>query len=298
MKKLTRYYIHVQYLLDKIRPYNLKYLIYHYSNIYKKRKKFYKPVNKNLLSIIIVTHNSGHCLNKALWLFEKNRIDKDIEIIIIDNNSKDKSYLKKYERKNNYKIVYNNENLMFTRAVNQGMKIANGGYVLLLNPDVSWDKNLKDKPVTDMINVLDEDKKNGIVGLLQKYPDSNKISFYEGHFFNVITKKLIAPKNVFIKWRAYISTMDFLNKGKEVVGKHKKTKKTLWVMGSVFLIKRDLINRIGFLPYNRTCTHVLSDIIYCQIAIKNGWYVLTVGDSYAYHDFGKSCEESKIGKNE
>ena len=280
--------IAAQYLFDMIGIYKLEYLTYHYLKVYRKRKDIYKQPNKCLLSVIIVTHNSAHCLDKALWLFENNKLNKEVEIIIIDNNSGDRSYLKKYEKRKNYQVVYNKKNFMFTLAVNQGISIANGGYVLLLNPDVSWEQKLKGDPINKMIEVIEFDEKIGIVGLLQKQLKSNKASSYEGFIHNRISRKPISTKDVFVRWRKLYKSTHPNNE--EVSLKHNQNKPTMWVRGSIFIIKRDLINDIGFLPYNKTCKHYFSEIIYCQIARYNGWKVLAVGQSYAYHDCGRSGE--------
>ena len=59
----------------------------------------------------------------------------DGEIIIVDNNSKDgiKEHLpSKLPR---VKFIFNNENLGFAKACNQGSKISSGNYLLFLNPD-------------------------------------------------------------------------------------------------------------------------------------------------------------------
>lgn len=101
---------------------------------------------KPILSIIIVSYNTAditlNCL-KSIFLdkklsFDLNKIDNSekipTEIIVIDNNSQDNSVtqLKKIK---NIKIISNKENLGFAKANNQGIKIAQGNYILLLNSD-------------------------------------------------------------------------------------------------------------------------------------------------------------------
>ena len=89
------------------------------------------------LSIIIVTYNNERYLDKLLK--ELNSGPLNWQIIIIDNNSrnpKTKKILSKYKKEPNFSIIFNQENIGFARAVNQGEKLAKGKYLLLLNPDI------------------------------------------------------------------------------------------------------------------------------------------------------------------
>lgn len=87
------------------------------------------------LSVIIVNYNVAYfleqCLNSCLKAAEHARV----EIIVIDNNSVDGSDDMMREKFPEIPYVFNKENLGFSKANNQGMKMAQGEYVLLLNPD-------------------------------------------------------------------------------------------------------------------------------------------------------------------
>lgn len=99
---------------------------------------------KPLLSIIIISYNTADitidCLNSIIK--DKGLHEIPFEIIIIDNNSHDDSLEKIAKFKNSLKIVNcklkiiaNDFNGGFGKANNQGIKIAQGNYVLLLNSD-------------------------------------------------------------------------------------------------------------------------------------------------------------------
>lgn len=106
-----------------------------------------------LLSIIIVSYNTSQitidCL-KSIFLdkgltFNLDKIDNvqltPTEIIIIDNNSHDDSVskieelIKNNSKAKNIKFIKNKDNSGFGKANNQGLKIAKGNYILLLNSD-------------------------------------------------------------------------------------------------------------------------------------------------------------------
>ncbi len=87
------------------------------------------------LSIIIVNYNTKLLIEQCLHSIKKADRNLDCEIIVIDNNSTDgsKEYLS--QKFPEIKYVFNNDNLGFARACNQGFKISSGNYILFLNPD-------------------------------------------------------------------------------------------------------------------------------------------------------------------
>jgi len=97
-----------------------------------------------VLSIIILSYNTSQITINCLKSIFQDKGLKEIpyEIIIIDNDSKDDSLKKIKEFKSsleigNWKleIIANKFNRGFGKANNQGLKIAKGNYILLLNSD-------------------------------------------------------------------------------------------------------------------------------------------------------------------
>ena len=91
------------------------------------------------ISIICVNWNSTDCVKNLLDSLKENPSKTETEFILIDNNSKDfNNYTLIYD---NLKIIKNNENLKYAAGNNQGIKIAEGDYILFLNPDIKIRKN-------------------------------------------------------------------------------------------------------------------------------------------------------------
>lgn len=94
------------------------------------------------LSIIIPSYNTKKVTDQCLMSLLKNlRTESafDYEIIVVDNASSDGSIerIKNYElRFKNFKLIKNKKNAGFSKANNQALKIAQGGYTLFLNSDV------------------------------------------------------------------------------------------------------------------------------------------------------------------
>lgn len=89
---------------------------------------------KKKVSIIIVNYNGEHFLKKCLASI-KRQTYKNIEVVIVDNNSTDNSisFVKTFNPR--CKIIRNKKNLGFAQPNNQGAKQATGEYLFLLNND-------------------------------------------------------------------------------------------------------------------------------------------------------------------
>ena len=91
---------------------------------------------KPILSIIIVSFNTSKLTVDCLVSIAKDQGLKQIpyEIIVVDNNSTDNSVaiLKKLK---NIKLLLNKENRGFGAGNNQGLKAAQGEFILFLNSD-------------------------------------------------------------------------------------------------------------------------------------------------------------------
>ena len=92
------------------------------------------------LSIIIVNWNTRELLAGCLRSIEASQssifnLQSSIEVFVVDNASADGSAALVRERFPRVKLIENAENVGFARANNQGIALATGRYVLLLNPD-------------------------------------------------------------------------------------------------------------------------------------------------------------------
>ncbi len=110
------------------------------------------------LSVIIVNYNVKYFLEQAIQSVIKACEKMEAEIIVVDNNSVDgsvefiesKFISKAIDQKPIIKIIANKQNTGFSKANNQGLQIAKGEYVLLLNPDTVVEEDTFDKCISFM----------------------------------------------------------------------------------------------------------------------------------------------------
>ena len=117
---------------------------------------------KNSVSLLIVSYNVRQYIAHAIDAIIKSDLD-DFEIIIIDNDSFDNtaSYLKeRYSHLRQIKIVQNEENIGFGKAINQAASLAKGQYYLILNPDTI----IQEETISTLKEYLDSNPEVGMVG--------------------------------------------------------------------------------------------------------------------------------------
>jgi GT2 family glycosyltransferase len=93
-----------------------------------------RGLTNGLVSVIIVSWNSARFLERCLGALAQ-QTHRDIELIYIDNASDDDSIAIVRNASPSARQIINDTNRGFSAAVNQGVRIANGEFVLLLNPD-------------------------------------------------------------------------------------------------------------------------------------------------------------------
>ncbi len=230
------------------------------------------------ISIIIINYKTKEQTLKSALKAREVFGDYSSEIILIDNNSQDKSqnfFQEKLGDKSEFKLIFNKENLGFAKAVNQGIERAQGEYVLLLNSDVLLDKDL-----LKMFQYAKENKEIGIIGPRMVYPDKKlQLSFGRtpsllNEFFRLFWLYKFLP------W----GTVTFNNIFNRF--KFKKITQVSWVTGGCMLISKNVFTKVKGLDENYFFG--VEDIDFCYQVKKNGFEVVYYPLSEVVHYHGQS----------
>jgi len=139
------------------------------------------------LSVIIVNYNVKHFLEQCLHSVYKAAKGIETEIFVVDNNSVDGSAELIREKFPDLHFIENKENVGFSRANNQAIKLAKGEYILLLNPDT----------------VVEEDTFSKVTGFMDKHPEAGglgvKMIDGKGNFLPESKRGLPTPWVAFYK---------------------------------------------------------------------------------------------------
>lgn len=139
------------------------------------------------LTVVIVNYNVKYFLEQCLYAVIKAASKLSSEIIVVDNNSVDGSCQMVTEKFPQVTLIANKENVGFSKANNQAIRIAQGEYILLLNPDT----------------VVQEDSFAKIVSFIDRTPDAGglgvKMIDGKGRFLPESKRGLPTPEVAFWK---------------------------------------------------------------------------------------------------
>lgn len=130
------------------------------------------------LSIIIVSWNSQEKILQNLTSIFQGKINFELEVFLVDNNSQDNTQSIVQEAFPQVKIISNQENLGFAKANNLAYAQANGDIILFLNPDMKVFEDTLEKLVdffenNKNINIIGPkllDEKNNLVAHIRRFP--------------------------------------------------------------------------------------------------------------------------------
>ena len=174
-------------------------------------------------------------------------------LIVVDNASNDETrlYLQALSRRQDVdvSIIRNEKNLGNSKAANQGMRASDAEYVCVLDNDTLVMENW----LREMVNMAEKDSKIGIVNPLSNYGERKPFG-----------------KN----WEEV---------GRQLYEKNKGTyMETAAAIGFCFLIKREVIEKIGFWS-EAYGPGYFEDTEYSVRAIKNGYKIAIAQGAYVVH---------------
>lgn len=208
-----------------------------------------------LLSIIILTYNSQNYIERlieSLFKFLKKEIQTQrIEIIVADNNSKDKTLdiVKKYKE---IKIIENRENLGFSRGINLGVGKSKGEYIAVINPDTEF-------------------KKGNIFELIDLFKKDRKIGVAAGRIINTNGKYEKSAGRFLKTFEIFLMSLGL----DELFGirvSPKKTTEVDFVNGAFMIVRKDLFEKLS--GFDENLFMYLEDMEFCYRAKKKGYKII------------------------
>lgn len=227
-------------------------------------------VNKQLVSIIILTWNQLQFTQACLESINRNT-SEPYQLIMVDNSSTDGTvqWLRdQAQADSRITVIENAENLGFAAGCNQGIREAQGEFILLLNNDT----------------VVTPGWLAGMNELLDRYPDAGIIGPMTNSASGVQVIK--APDYIDLEeLPAWAATFRENNRYRVIRQRR--------IVGFCMLFRKKLVEKIGLLDESFGSGN-FEDDDYCLRAELAGYHNMIAGDVFVHHVGGATFNGNRI----
>ncbi len=223
------------------------------------------------LSVIIVSWNTKKLLEDCLKsLFEYTK-EVNFEVIVVDNGSTDDSPQMVKSTLPKVHLIKHKDNLGFTKANNQGIKVAKGDYIALLNSDTYLIENAFKK-----LREAAKSKNNKAVLAPLLLNENRTIQQSVGFFPNL--------PQVFL-WMSFLDDLPLGQFFKPYHIDHdsfyKKEREVDWLTGAAMFLPKEVIKSVGAL--NEEIFMYGEDVEWCFRIKKAGYKIFLLPQSKIVH---------------
>lgn len=229
------------------------------------------PIN---VSVIVVAYNCADVIEACIQSCLK---DPHIELIVVDNASKDNTVIIIQSITNKrLTLVANPVNRGFTQACNQGIKMAKGKYVMLLNPDAC----LEVGSAAALAMYLNDHKHVGIAAPCLYYPNG-EFQNYTRTFPTVMglwVESFIPMKH----WNYFKSYRQYTCQGIDF----SQPQNVEQPAGAALLMRQHWQLDESYFIYG-------SDVDLCKTVVENGYRIVQLPQAKVMHHQSKGGTENK-----
>lgn len=231
------------------------------------------------VSIIIVAWNVKKLLQDCLGSVYEQTKGICFEVIYVDNASKDGSVEMVKEHFSRVRVIQNSENKGFIKANNQGIEIAQGRYVLLLNSDTL----VLDNAIAKTVAFADAHADAAVVGCRVLNPDRTlqRTCFMYPSILNMFLAATYLYK-VFPRSK-------FFGRERMTWWGFDDVREVETVCGCYSLVRREAIDQVGVM--DPTYFVYGDDPDWCYRFKKAGWRVMFTPDAQIVHYGGQNTRQ-------
>ncbi len=235
------------------------------------------------LSIIIVSWNVKqlliNCLNSIYTYLGDQPIN--FEVIVVDNASSDKTVEAVKSAFPQVKLIANQRNLGFAQANNQAIKLAQGKYIFLLNPDTQ----LIDSSLLKLIEFVEQQPQPCLVGPKLLYSDGRlqpsvrRLPSFGDQFLILLKLHNFFPHLAPLR-RYYMADFNY-----------QQTAEVEQLMGAAILVPRQIFNQLGLL--DERFWLLFEEVDFCQRARAAGYKIYFYPSARLIHHKGQSFKRRR-----
>jgi GT2 family glycosyltransferase/O-antigen ligase len=231
------------------------------------------------LSIIIVSWNVRALLEKCLASIFLYAPQYAYDIIVVDNASHDASADMIAQKFPQVNCIRNTENKGFSKANNQGIAIARGEYVFLLNPDTEGVQGSLEK----LISCMEQNSKIGICAPKLLNADGTLQPSIR-RFPTPFSQLLLLFKLRHLK-RQPQAIQNYLNEDFD----YEKAQEVEQPQGAALLIRKSVLDAVGMLDENFWIW--FEEVDFCRRTVDAGYKIWYAPESTIIHHGGMSFRQ-------
>lgn len=233
---------------------------------------------------IIVNYRTPDLTLKCVDSIIQMGVAQAQEIIVVENASPDDSFARlKAALPADVRLVLAERNGGFSAGVNVGAALASGELLLVLNPDTYF----VDQSISRAVELLEKDSSIGVVGLDLTYPNGER-QFSARRFYSVLD--IVGRRTPLGRFWPI----------KPMVDKHMMFKAwdkgapfdADWVMGTGFVIRRALFEKIGRM--DEAYFLYMEDVDLCARVWREGLRVVCAPNVRLIHDHQRSSSAGPL----
>jgi N-acetylglucosaminyl-diphospho-decaprenol L-rhamnosyltransferase len=228
------------------------------------------------ISVIVVSYNTAGLLEQCVANLRSAIQDSlKVEIIFVDNASKDNSVEVIKTKFPECRLIVNEVNVGFGRANNQALQFATGRYILLLNTDAFVSSDTLSKTVAYM----DANPRSGILGVRLEGRDG---------VLQPCCRYFPTPWNTFL-WRTGLNrSFAGARMVDDLAWPHDTVRACDWVVGCYYLLRREVVDDVGL--FDPKFFLYFEEVDHCFAARKHGWDVVFFPHTTVIHLGGESAK--------
>lgn len=223
--------------------------------------------------IVIVNYRTPDLVLRCVESIVKFGLSARDDIVVVDNASPDDSYERLSTFLGDVRIIHSDRNAGFAAGVNLGVACCRKDFVLVLNPDTYFE----DRSAHLALYVLASDPKIAIAGLDLVYPQGGRQ--YSARRFYSVLDIMCRRTHLGACWPLKARVNHHLMVGAFESGEPFEAE---WVLGSGFLIRRDVFAKIGGMDEGYFL--YMEDVDLCARLWKVGYRVVCVPNARLVHD--------------
>lgn len=235
-----------------------------------------------LISIIIPVYNGAEVIEQCLDSIRDGRTEHELEIICVDDASRDDSAELICHKYIDVKFLQNQKNLGYAQTVNSGIEAARGEYLLMLNQDTEISADCIDV----LADKLSSSSELGMVAPKLVNPDNSpqySVREFPTHadiiYHHMGLHLMLADNPKYNHWK--MKDFDF--------SLEQLIKQPAF---SAVLLRRNLIEDIGLLDTGFPL--FFNDVDYCRRTIAAGWKILYTPDTSVKHVHGQATSQQIV----